>query len=200
MVATFFGQIFLVKHNEFSSDDEKGYKNLCFVFAFFLLYVQWIKLVLTVCLTVHIFSLAVLLKNLKKCEPLYVVASLLVPAVIAAVPLATKTYGLAGSWCWIKDRTNNCDSSVLVSGAVEQIALWYGPCMVLLLLCAVAMAIMMIAVVCRLRTHRARLRRDKNWKLLKQLLPLSAYPILFLIFLIAPFVNRLYGRRSSVVG
>ena len=66
------------------------------------------------------------------------------------------------------------------------------------MLCAAAMTIMMFVVIWRLCTHRATLRRDKNWKLLKQLLPLSVYPILSLIFIITPFVNRLYGMRNDI--
>ena len=198
LAAAFLGQIFLIKHNEFSAEGEGDYDNACVAFAFLLLYTEWVKLALTVWLTIHIFSLAVIFKNLKRFEPLYVATSLLVPAAIAAVPFTTKTYGLAGSWCWIEDWRNDCDSKILVVGAIEQFALWYGPSMVLLVLSATAMFVMVVVVVCRLHVHRTALEGDANWKALKQLLPLAIYPILFLFFIIVPFINRLYGTFHSV--
>ena len=135
-------------------------------------------------LSVHTFCFAVFLKNLKKFEPLYVVTSLLVPAVIH-VPLATKTYGLAGSACWIADWKNNCASNALVEGAT---ALWYGPAMVLLVLSATAMITMVTVMACRICIHRATFTRDSNWRALKQrAAPLAIYPLLFLFFNILPF-------------
>ena len=199
LAAAFLGQIFLIKHSKLSTEDADGYENLCVAFAFLLLYAEWVKLVLTVWLTVHIFCFAVFLKNLKKFEPLYVVTSLLVPAGIALVPLLTKTYGLAGSWCWIADWKNNCDANPLVEGATEQFALWYGPAMVLLGLSATAMITMVTVMACRICMHSTTtFARDNNWKALKQLLPLAIYPMLFLFFITTPFINRLYGIWHSV--
>ena len=61
--------------------------------------------------TFHVFYFAVLHKNLKKLEVLYVVTSLFVPVVIAAVPLLTGTYGQdpnIGS-CWIEVEKKHSD-------------------------------------------------------------------------------------------
>ena len=194
LAAAYVGQIFLVEHNKIEGEVQDSYENLCVAFAFLVSYTQWVKLSVTVWLTVHIFCFAVFLKNLKKFEPLYVVTSLLVPAVIAAVPLATKAYGLAGSWCWIADRKNNCAATPLVEGTTEQFALWYGPSMVLLALSATAMITMVTVVVWRICMHSTTMfARDNNWKALKQLLPLAIYPMLFLFFLTTPFIYRLYG-------
>ena len=198
LAAAHVGQIFLINHSKISTEGEDGYENLCVAFAFLVLYTQWVKLSVIVWLTVHIFCFAVFLKNMKNLEPLYVVTSLLVPAGIAAVPLATKKYGLAGSWCWIADWKNNCDANPLAEGAIEQFALWYGPSMVLLALSATAMITMVTVMVCRICIHRATFTRDSSWRALKQLLPLAIYPMLFLFFNILPFINRLYGMSRNV--
>ena len=53
--------------------------------------------------TFHLFCFAVLHKNPKKLEVLYVVTSLLIPAGIASVPLITQSYGAnpSGTLCYI---------------------------------------------------------------------------------------------------
>ena len=59
----------------------------------------------------------------EKLEVLYVVSSLLVPAVLACVPFATHSYRLQGSVCWIQSWKDNCPTNIAVVGVVEQFAL-----------------------------------------------------------------------------
>ena len=195
--AVFVGQLFLIKYNELSTVVEGAYNGLCTAFAFFLMFAEWVKLVFTVWVTVHLFFFAVFFINLRRFEPMYVVTSMLIPAIISCVPLATRKYGPAEVWCWIKDW--DCHSSTHDSAAIiEQFALWFGPCMAVLILTVVAMVAMLVIVVHRIYGRHTTLKRDQNWKALKQLLPLAIYPILFLVFNIMPFVNRLYGSLNSI--
>lgn len=178
------------------SNAPEAYHYACVAVAFFLLYSMWMKVVCTVWLTVHVFCYAVMYKNLKKLEGIYVATSLLIPALISLVPFTTHTYGLAGSWCWIENWKDNCPTETLTLGMIEQFALWFGPSMLILLVEVFVMITMVIILVIRL--HRRRkyepiTRDDPHWKALKQLLPLSAYPILFCIFNLMPFINRVYG-------
>ena len=69
------------------------YKGVCRTIGYLELYTEWVKLLFTMCITFHLFCFGVFHNNLKKLEVLYFVMSLLVPAVIAAVPLMTNTYG-----------------------------------------------------------------------------------------------------------
>ena len=57
---------------------------LCIVVGLLVMYTEWMKLLFTMWVTFHLFCFAVLHKNLKKLEVLYIVTSLLVPALIAA--------------------------------------------------------------------------------------------------------------------
>ena len=86
----------------------------------------------------HLFCFAVLHKNLKKLEVLYVVTSLLVPVVIAAVPLVTHSYGLNpdGDVCNIYANTS--------VAFIERLALWDGPAMLMLIAASAAMVVMVI--------------------------------------------------------
>eukprot|EP00731_Ephydatia_muelleri_P020055 Em0012g880a len=126
-------------------------------------------------------------------EVLYVVSSLLVAAVLACVPFATHSYGLQGSVCWIQSWKDNCPTNISVVGVVEQFQLTYGPSMAVLLIVSVAMVVMVIAIFCRSRKYHD----GQNSKVLQQLLPLAVYPLLFLVFTIPPFVNCLYGTRTT---
>ena len=84
-------------------DSPNIYGRICKAIGFLLVYTEWIKLLFTMWVTFHLFCFAVLYKNLKKLEVLYVVTSLLVPAVIAIVPLVTQAYGISsdGDICYI---------------------------------------------------------------------------------------------------
>ena len=70
--------------------------------------------------------------------------------------------------------------------------------MVILLTESTAMIVMVAILAFRMRHNQLgnRADGDQNWKALRQLLPLSAYPILFCIFTILAFINRVYGAAS----
>lgn len=178
-------------------------EDVCKAFAYLTLFVEWAKLLLSTWVTLHLFVFAVFHKNLRRCEAVYVVTSLAIPALIASLPFATSSYGLAGSWCWIKSRTyvsngSACYEERVLVGTIEQFALWYGPSLLLLFISSVAMVLMMIVLgqrMCggQLDTGKRHCRyKDQHWKAFKQLLPLAAYPIVYFIFTIPPFVYRVY--------
>ena len=147
---------------------------------------------LTMWVTFHLFCFAVLHKNLKKLEVLYVVTSLLVPAVIACIPLITKTYGRNpdGSVCYIYAFND--------VASIERFALWDAPAMIILLAASAAMVVMVIKLTGRvcLRSYEPITDGDQFWKALKQLLPLAVFPILFFIFEIPLFIFHLYATKS----
>ena len=49
-----------------------AYGRACIAIAWLILYAEWMKLLFTIWVTIHLFFFAVLLKNLKKLEALYV--------------------------------------------------------------------------------------------------------------------------------
>ena len=184
-------QVIFINYNE----SQTVYLRVCTAVAWFMVYSQWMKLLFTMWVTFHLFCFAVLHKNLKKLEVLYVVTSLLVPAVIAAVPLITRTYGLSpdGAICNIY-----ANSSVAF---IERLALWDGPAMMILLAASTAMLIMMIKlarkVCCRLNSHEPIINGDQFTKALIQLLPLAAFPLLFFIFFIPVLIFHIYVAANN---
>ena len=170
------------------------YDRICTVFGFLSLYTEWMKLLFTMWVTFHLFCFAVLHKNLKKLEVLYVVTSILVPALIAAVPLVTHTYGLRpdGNTCYIYANES--------AAFIERLALWDGPAMFMLIAASTAMVVMVLKLASHTyRRYKYEPITDGNQftKALKQLLPLVAFPILFFIFEIPVFLNHIYTTQHS---
>ena len=166
----------------------------CAAIGWLTVYTQWMKLLFTVWVTLHIFCFGVFHKTLRL-EVLYVVTSLLVPAVIASVPLTTNTYGRVrlsdkASFCYIFG--NETDNTAAV---IERLVLWDGPAMIILFAASTAMAAMVLKL-----THKVGWRMkydslaegDQFWKALKQLLPLAAFPILFFIFIMPQLAMDIY--------
>ena len=174
-------------------DSSNIYGHICIAIGFLVLHTEWMKLLFTMWVTFHLFCFAVLHKNLKKLEVLYVVTSLLVPALIAAVPLVSHTYGLSGDGgCYIYANTS--------VAFIERLALWDGPAMLILVASSTAMVVMVI----KLASHMYRRYEyepitdgDQFTKALKQLLPLAAFPILFFIFEIPVFLYHISTTQHS---
>ena len=170
------------------------YSRLCTIMGLLQVYSEWTKLLFTMWVTFHLFCFAVLHKNLKKLEVLYVVTSLLVPALIAIVPLVTHAYGLnsVGEYCYIYANTS--------VAFIERLALWDGPAMLMLIAASIAMVVMVIKLasqVCRRSEYEPITDGDQFWKALKQLLPLAAFPMLYLIFEIPVFLYHVYTTQNS---
>ena len=170
------------------------YGRICITIAMLLIYTEWMKLLFTMWVIFHLFCFAVLHRNLKKLEVLYVVTSLLVPAVIAVVPLVTHSYGLNpdGDVCNMYANTS--------VAFIERLALWDGPAMLVLIASSIAMVVMVIKLanqVCRSSKYEPITDGNQFWKALKQLLPLATFPMLFFIFEIPVLMFHVYTSQQS---
>ena len=176
-------------------DNRDAYGRVCIAIGWFGLYFILVNLLFNMWVTVHLFSFAVLHKNPTKLEPLYVVTSLLVPAAIASVPLATQSYGLSQvDGCNMPVYSSN--STVKLGAAViERFALWEGPAMSISLTASTAMFVMVIRFAHRVwwRTNYEPIAdNDQYWKAIKQLIPLAFFPIFFFVFIIPYFMYDIY--------
>ena len=179
-------------------DYNEAMHSACVVIGYLVQVSQSIKLLFSIWITFHLFCFAVLYKNMKKLEPMYVLTSVLIPVMFSFIPLITNSYGLVAigdqDWCWIQSKRCGAGSPYQ-SGFIEQIAVWYGPLLVALILESSAMLIILATVY--YRAHKKMddstvFGREVNKKAFNQLLPLVAYPIAFLIFVIPPLVSRVF--------
>lgn len=179
-------QIFFLNYDQLS----EFYRRLCTAIGLLEVYTEWVKLLFTVLLTIHLFCFVVLNKNLKQLEVLYVVISLVVPAVIAAIPLMTQSYRIEPLGCYISDG-NGTDGAA----DVELFALWNIPALIALSAASVAMVVMVMKLgskVCRRLKQEPITSGDQYWKALKQLLPLAVFPVLFFIFEVPVLIYDIY--------
>lgn len=109
---------------------------------------------------------------------------------IAAVPLITETYELdpTHTLCYI----NSASSGHMA--VTERLALWMVPAMVALLACFVAM-VFIVASLTRQACWRTGYKPLDNQylKAIKQLLPLTAFPILSIMFMTPFFAFNIYS-------
>ena len=191
------------------NNNETNHK-LCVGLAYIIVSIDWIKLVFTVWITVHLFAFAVYGKNLKKLEIPLVVFGLIFGPLIASAPLFTHSYGRAGAWCWITDNDQDCSSEDFSTGEIEQFAIWFVPAIVMLLINSIIGAITLTTMGYRIccakwgvRKVQHNIENEERTALVKgkeqtlrdaliMLLPLIAYPFIYCILIITPLVNRFY--------
>ena len=193
-------------------DDPDTFKPLCKTAATLDLYIAWTKVLLALCVTIHLFCFVVFHKNLKKFEVVYIAVSLGIPGMIIIAPHATQTFGLSGSWCWIQGWKDNCPEDPLLVGAIEQYVLWFGST-TLILVVEMAAMITMVIILYRRSQGRSLVAdngkgasvgftcvgdEDQIRKALRQVFPLAVYPVLFSVFSVLPFAYRVYDGPASV--
>ena len=182
---------------------EMYYKVTCKTTAFLLEYTSWLKLSFTNWLTFHLFAYVVFFKNLKRLEWLYISSSVLGPLLFVWIPFIHNSYGLAGAWCFIRSWRDDCATQKFVESIIEQFVLFYAPSVLFLGLNILAI-ITMFAVLLHRGYHSPEERPllvhgDQRNALLKQLLPLLVYPIIYFMLILFPLANRLYMALSTKV-
>ena len=181
----------------YNRPSENSHYPLCQFTGFILQFLFWTKLLFVSFIVIHLFTFAVMYKNIKRVEVCYIVFSVLLSLGIAIIPFLTHTYGLAGSWCWITSWRDDCPSDILVAGLAEQFALYYGPGILLLTIDSALAFILVLILVVRLYRKRAdgmeNSFKHHQSKALKQMVPLLTYSVAFLFLLLPGFANRVYG-------
>ena len=177
------------------SHSKKGTRDsLCAAIGWLVVYTQSTKLLFTMWMTLHLFCFAVFYKNLKRFEVLYVGTSLLVPAAMSSVPLVTQSYGLnASGRCYIL-----LPNETRYIATIERLALWDGPAAIILLMASTAVVVMVASLsrrVCLKLQYEPIGRGGQFRTALIQLLPLTAYPVLF--FILPVFTSDAYLLTSS---
>ena len=162
-------------------------RRLCIAIAWLQLYSFWLKILFTMWVAFHLFCFAVLHRNMKKLEVMYVITSLLVPALVSCVPLVTHSYGFSRiDGCYIPMYGMDYTVELKVS-VIENFSLLDAPAMAILLGASLAMIIMLIKLsyrVCWRMKYEPITGGDQFQEALKQVLPLAAFPIFFFIFVI----------------
>ena len=108
-------------------------------------------------------------------EICYVFVPIVISLLFVWIPFLHDAYGLAGAWCWIRQKDDNCDS--LLAGKIEQYVQGYGPVSFLCIVAMVIIAAMLVILCKRLYFQET---PDQVYKtMLRENAPLMIYPVLF---------------------
>ena len=180
------------------------HEKLCIVIAVFLNYVSWINLLISLWITLSCFVLAVCERiPPKKQEKWWLGAMVTVPLFVIFWPLINDRYGMAGAWCGIKARDEDCNPTPW--GMVAQLVMGYGPDVVVMTVDTTLIIITFLVVVrnyCRERAHYEPLRQDRHLETtylsaVKEFLPLLGYPIALIALYTVPLANRIYNATHD---
>ena len=170
------------------------------VFAGFLeqLMSCWVPIAIT-CIVVDLFFKVVINRPTERLEIPYLLLTFASPLLYSWIPFIYLAYGQAGAWCWIRDK-NYKDCSDFRFGTALRFTIFWVPLYLLMFL----LVIMLVVVFVILR------KRQREWvgnfdpdvkelkkRMQKEVLPLIAYPIIFLVLNIFPFVNRIANIVES---
>ena len=203
--------------------DFDKHHGLCQAISFLVQCSVWNLLLFTTIIVIHLASLVFFYKKINrfKMEPVFVIFALTFPLLFSWIPFLHDTYGLSGAWCWIRVY-HHSECTYYYEGLIEQYALWYAPFSLILLVNSIV-TIAISVVLC----HRAFKKRpdrtptvnavdekkpkvvkfeepkvetesDRYKKVLKNSLPLLAYPIIYNISSWFTLANRI--RRAIFPG
>lgn len=162
----------------------QGWNGACTAVGFFAQYFAYSKTLAIVWVSFYIFAVAILKKELHKPsrEIAGVLTVFLLPALITWVPLVGNTYGLTGTWCWIR---STCNASYPL-GTPFQLGLSLVPA-ALLHMVSLTFIVPVILLFCKraVTTANGRHKRQQNFEALKETAPLLVYPTLYSLLVMA---------------
>ena len=169
------------------------YGPLCVAVAYLYNSSHWIKLLALTWLTLHLFCFAVCYKNSKRLEIPLLVALVILPFVISALPFIRLSYGQTPPlWCWILNGTD--------VRAAMQLTVWLLPATALLLVSFVLVAVMLSVLGFRIYRELQSgeiVAVGPRKKALKQLCPLIAYPAAFIVFILPALVFSIANLSAA---
>ena len=181
----------------------------CYFESLLLEYSMWVKLLFTLWLTFHLFCHFVFLENMKRLEWFYITSSVVLPLLCVNqmwMPLSNEDHSVTEAWCFICVWKDGCATQKYTEGIIT-FFLFYTPIIVTLTLDALTIFIMVAVMVWRAYMNSRSIREPllvsecyTNSEVLKQLLPLLAYPIICFTLMLLPTLNLLYDPFASNAG
>ena len=155
--------------------------------------ISWWVIMAASCIMVDLFVKVAFNKNTERFEIGYFLITFASPFLHSWIPFIDLAYGPSGAWCWIKD-TSLEDCSSFLPGVWMRFFLYFVPLYIIMPVLLILLVVMLV-LLWRQRTrwvgkfdHETnRLRKRME----KEIRPLLAYPVIFLIINLFPLVNRI---------
>ena len=169
-----------------------GLENLCVFAGFLRQYMVFLQALTVVWICFYIFQLVVRESQLKKLkyELIGVVTIVLVPFLFTWEPFITNSYGLRETRCWIID--DNCfdhyDIAFVYQMAINLIPSFLLTIMSLILICVALVSVTKKTIGRNLQRH--------HWLAIKEILPLTIFPSVYLAIQLGRIVAMVSGKFS----
>ena len=178
---------------DYQNQTGASYTNFCIFAGFLSQLTGWMLLNAIICITTSLLVKAFSNKKLTtRVEITFIFVIFVLPFLFNWIPFIEWAYGKAGAWCWIR-ATDNCMKFHF--GSVLELALWYVPVYVIMIVLIVLYVIVLVKV------HRTKQvwtgnfdpqAKDTQEKMTREVLPIIAYPLIFFLLNIPAFINRIY--------
>ena len=173
-----------------------AYRNFCIFSGFLSQLTGWMFLNAVICIMTSLLVTAFSNKSLTtRLEITFVFVIFVLPFLFNWIPFIQSAYGKAGPWCWIRSVDEDTCTD-FAFGTAMQLALWYVPLYVIMIVLIVLYVIVLVKVH---RTKQAWTgkfdpqEKDAQKRMRQEVLQLLAYPLIFFLLNILPFINRIYG-------
>ena len=185
-------EILPVDLNQNRAKVKAGLENLCVFAGFLRQYMVFLQALTVVWICFYIFQLVVRESQLKqlKYELIGVITVVLVPFLFTWEPFITNSYGLRETRCWIID--DNCFDPYDIA-FVYVLAINLIPSLLLTILSLVLICVALVSLT--KKTIGRNLQRH-HWLAIKEILPLTIFPSVYLAIVLGRIVAVLSGKFS----
>lgn len=173
----------LNKSSEVAISVRQGWNGVCAAIGFLAQYFAYSKSLAIVWVSFYMFTVAIFKVRLNKIryEVAGALAVFLLPSVITWIPLVDNTYGLTGTWCWIR---STCNTSYPL-GTPFQLWVSLAPVTLLHIFSLLFIAPVTFMLCKGALVGRGRQKKQQNFSALKETTPLLVYPTLYSLLVVA---------------
>ncbi len=196
-IATILTSLSTILHRvDYNNEKTSFYVIACQIGGFLEQVTSWIFLNANSCITFYLFANVVLKVKTERFEVLYLLFIFAFPFTFNWIPFIQSAYGRSGAWCWIRSAEERLMCEDFKLGQIFIFVLWFGPLYLTLFL----LLVMYTIIICKLygsskqwtskTTNTAKVFQEM---VKRDILPLMAYPLIFLLLSIPPTINRIQG-------
>lgn len=150
---------------------------------------NWMLLIAISAIIAHSSFTLFFNKNTEKFELVYIFAIFVLPLLFTWIPFIKDSYGRAGAWCWIRSEVRETCKPFLF-GSWLQFSNWFIPLYIIMVVLIVLYVVILAKIYQR---ERKQMVKPPDSASKKDLLPLIAYPLIYFLLNVFPFVNRTYN-------
>ena len=170
----------------------------CSLAGYFTLTTSWFELMAVACLTTNLFLHAVVTRSKGYLELVYLPTIFMVPFLFTWIPFLNGAFGQAGSWCWIREKTDNCERFTIA--IYFRFVLWYIPLNIILFILVVIYIIITYKISKRNKRWDGNfdpMMRKRRLKMQKDVRPLIWYPLIYFLLHLIPLASRITDAVNS---